>query len=179
VSVTVDERTAAERTLNLTNDFRYDSGRNDLGGLSLALSAISGSALTLGRHRLTVQASDNLNNRAVIEAEIEVVGTGAEFRVTRAENFPNPFSDRTEIHYTLTQNADVSVRIFTVNGRMIREFRNVSCGSIGDNDCLEWDGRDQDGDPVANGVYFFQVLARSLDSDAEREAIGKAVVMRR
>jgi hypothetical protein len=179
VSVTVDEGTAAERTLNLTNDFRYDSGRNDAGGISVPLASISGSALSLGHHQLTLQASDNLNNRSIVEADVEVVGTGAEFRVTRAENYPNPFSDRTEIHYTLTQNADVTVRIFTVNGRMIREFRSVACGSIGENDCLEWDGRDQDGDPVANGVYFFRVSARSLDSDVEREAIGKAVVMRR
>jgi len=181
VSVTIDERTVGERTLDLTRDFRYDFGKNDVGGLTVDLSSVSSTGVQPGRHTLTIHASDNYNNRSLLEAEVEIVGESETLDVTEPVNFPNPFSEETEIQYSLTQNADVTVRIFTVNGRMIREFRNIR-GQIGRNEDLTWDGRDQDGDPVANGLYFFKVAAKSEDPDRagqEDEAIGKAVVMRK
>jgi hypothetical protein len=183
IGVTLDEGLPTERTANLTSEFQYDFGRYDQGVLSIPFQQIFTTAVPLGPHTLLVRASDNLNNRSVLAVDVVLVGAEAEFKVSSPLNFPNPFSDRTCIQYSLTQNADVTIRIFTVNGRLIQEIRNVT-GSIGTNECtlnplLEWDGRDHEGDEVANGVYFFKVSARSVDSGDESEAVGKAVLMRR
>ena len=76
-------------------------------------------------------------------------------------NFPNPFIDTTRFYYTLNgsvQSARVSV--FTLRGRKILTLDGPSFR--GDN-FVEWDGRDQDGDPVANGVYFYKLEVRTLE----------------
>ena len=82
-------------------------------------------------------------------------------------NFPNPFSGETRFYYTLSRDArSASIRIYTVTGRLIRVLegsvfpgKNIvpNGGSAG------WDGRDAEGDPVANGLYFYRVEVTSLD----------------
>jgi len=45
---------------------------------------------------------------------------------------------------------------------------------------IPWNGRDEMGDPVANGVYLYKVIAQSYDSDSStnQEKIGKLIIMR-
>ena len=79
--------------------------------------------------------------------------------------------------YELTQQAHVCVKIYTSAGRLIRVLREE--GRPGENSTLVWDGRDETGDPVANGVYFMTVEARSMDEDEETiSARGRLVRMR-
>jgi hypothetical protein len=88
---------------------------------------------------------------------------------------PNPSREGTGFYYHLTLPADeVKVEIFTVTGRRIRVLSGLS-GRAGYNEnLLAWDGRDQDGDRVARGVYPFRVVAARAGEKAE--AIGKIVV---
>ncbi|MFN0150430.1 MAG: C25 family cysteine peptidase [bacterium] len=106
-----------------------------------------------------------------------------EFSISEALNYPNPLrnEEQTSFSYRLTADAEnVAIDIYTVNGRKVRELRGLS-GYAGYNPSSAetegvWDGRDQDGDKVANGLYFFRVRAFSRGRTAE--AIGKLVVMR-
>ncbi|MBI5836290.1 MAG: hypothetical protein HZB25_03500 [Candidatus Eisenbacteria bacterium] len=102
--------------------------------------------------------------------------TRVSFRVVAGEalalseviNYPNPFAAATGFHYALSRAVDdLSVRIYTLSGRLIREIR-VAAGSGADAALLDagthmlaWDGRDGDGDPLANGVYLFKLTVRS------------------
>jgi flagellar hook assembly protein FlgD len=43
---------------------------------------------------------------------------------------------------------------------------------------IPWDGRDRDGDEVANGVYLYKVVARTLDGRYTSEALGKLAKVR-
>ncbi|MFN0150612.1 MAG: C25 family cysteine peptidase [bacterium] len=177
ISVTMDEGTSAERTTDLTEKFEYDFGDFKNGGLDVAFETLLPPDAPLGVHTITIQASDNLNNRTKTVSTIEIVGAIGEFRVSDPLNFPNPFSDETLITYDLTQGANlVTVKLFTVNGRLVREFQDAP-GIVGNSNEFVWDGRDQDGDLVANGVYFFKVIAQAADGK-ESEAVGRAVVMR-
>jgi flagellar hook assembly protein FlgD len=58
------------------------------------------------------------------------------------------------------------IRVFTPSGRMIYERveRNLSPGYHQ----LAWDGRDHEGDLLANGVYLCRVIARTQSSNATR-----------
>ena len=90
-------------------------------------------------------------------------------------NYPNPFREHTYISYFLTQPVDeVMIKIYTVAGRLIRKIVDLQ-GDAGFNKIL-WNGKDQDYDELANGVYLYKVIARAEDEQVE--AIEKMVVMR-
>lgn len=89
-------------------------------------------------------------------------------------NYPNPFSTSTCFVYTMTgaeTPAHFKIQIMTVSGRVVREiteaeFGPLRAGTHTGNFC--WDGRDEYGDQLANGVYLYRVLAKKADgSDFE------------
>jgi flagellar hook assembly protein FlgD len=69
----------------------------------------------------------------------------------------------------------VSIKVYTVAGRLIHTFHEGQRSS-GYNESQPWQGKDQDGDDIANGVYLYKVIARAEGKRAE--AYGKVVVMR-
>jgi flagellar hook assembly protein FlgD len=81
-------------------------------------------------------------------------------------NYPNPFSTSTRFVFTLTGSEvpdDIIIQIMTVTGRVVREITEDQLGiiQIGRNITeYAWDGTDEFGDPLANGVYLYRVKAR-------------------
>ncbi len=81
-------------------------------------------------------------------------------------NYPNPFGDNTYFTFEL-RGVDVPdelrIKIFTIAGRMIEELTIPrSKLRIGFNS-IYWDGRDRDGDEIANGLYFYKVIYKNDD----------------
>ncbi len=82
-------------------------------------------------------------------------------RITQTEPHPNPFRYRTDIVYFLSSAAiDVDVSIFTNNGKQLRSFRGPVL--VGANK-ITWDGRDEFGEPLPTGLYFYRVKATFRD----------------
>jgi hypothetical protein len=76
-------------------------------------------------------------------------------------NYPNPFARETYFTFKLTQLPDeLKIRIFTVTGRLIKEIVKKSYELNYDFNRVHWDGRDQDGDYPANGVYFYKMVMK-------------------
>lgn len=73
------------------------------------------------------------------------------------QNYPNPFSSKTTIPYGLNKESDVQVTIYDILGRVVRKF-NVGRQSVGTHNVL-WDGRNNFGQTVATGVYFYRLYA--------------------
>lgn len=73
------------------------------------------------------------------------------------QNYPNPFNPETEIRFALPEASQVVVSIFNVLGEKIRTLVNASY-EAGYHSIL-WDGKDEYGDPVASGVYLYQLRA--------------------
>ncbi len=77
------------------------------------------------------------------------------------QNFPNPFNPETWIPYHLAEAASVTVRIYNVKGELIRSIdvgRQAAGAYTGRQRALYWDGKDDRGQSVASGVYFYQLL---------------------
>lgn len=70
--------------------------------------------------------------------------------------FPNPARSVTVIRYSLPQATEVSLTIFNVTGQQIQSLLVNQPHSAGHH-LLLWDGRNAWGQPVANGVYFYQL----------------------
>ena len=86
-------------------------------------------------------------------------------------NYPNPFSTSTRFVYTLTGDrvpAYFSIQIMTSSGKIVREISSAEFGplQLGSHiSSFAWDGRDQFGDPLANGVYLYKILAKDENGD--------------
>ena len=124
-----------------------------------------------GMYTLQVQVSDESGNESgtePYEINFEVVN---ESTITNFYPYPNPFSSSTRFVFTLTGNDvpdDIKIQIMTVTGRIVREILREEMGSIriGNNITdYAWDGRDEYGDQLANGVYLYKVYIKQNGQD--------------
>lgn len=79
-------------------------------------------------------------------------------------NYPNPFTSSTAFVFTLTGSEipqNIRIQILTITGKIVREISKAELGTlhIGRNITeFKWDGTDQYGQKLANGVYLYRVL---------------------
>ena len=81
---------------------------------------------------------------------------------TLLANYPNPFNPETWIPYQLANPTDVSVRIYSVNGSLVRHLSlgHQAAGMYRSRSrAAYWDGRNEFGESVASGVYFYTLTA--------------------
>ncbi|MCP4549935.1 MAG: S8 family serine peptidase [bacterium] len=77
--------------------------------------------------------------------------------------FPNPFNPTTTIGYSLNATGPISLRIFDINGRLVRELVN-DMQTAGDHTAV-WNGRDDSGHALPSGLYFARLVhARGTES---------------
>ncbi len=77
-------------------------------------------------------------------------------------NYPNPFNPETWIPYHLANDSDVSLFIYDINGILVRELDlgHQRAGYYTDRSrAVYWDGRNEWGESVASGVYFYHLSA--------------------
>ncbi len=77
-------------------------------------------------------------------------------------NYPNPFNPETWVPYHLAKPAEVTVRIYAVNGTLIRSLAlgHKSAGIYElRNRAAYWDGKNAQGERVASGIYFYTLTA--------------------
>ncbi len=149
-----------------------------------------------GEYSMIVQGKDRSeNNAGDLDYKISFEVTD-EDRITRIVNYPNPFSTRTEFIADIVGDAPdlVLIQIFATNGRVIKEIRATPSDlsvSAGNNfmKIAEWDGRDDYGDPVGNGIYYYKVTMKrngeiiqpNEDEDLDKNfynGLGKLVILR-
>jgi len=77
-------------------------------------------------------------------------------------NYPNPFNPETWIPYQLSAPTDVSISIYATDGKLIRTL-DIGHKPIGiyqnRSNAAYWDGKNNLGEPVASGVYFYTLTA--------------------
>ncbi len=121
-------------------------------------------------YELIVKGKDRSGNKA-----------GSEFRVgfrvinkpmiSNLLNYPNPFSTSTAFVFTITGSEmpqNIKIQVLTVTGKIVREITIDELGPlrIGRNITeFKWDGTDQYGQKLANGVYLYRVVT-SLNGKA-------------
>lgn len=118
-----------------------------------------------GKYNLKVQAKDATANQAASDylLDFEVIN---ESSITHFYPYPNPFTTQMRFVFTLTGSSvpdQLQIQILTVSGKVVRAISLAELGPIriGTNISeFAWNGCDQYGDRLANGVYFYQVIAK-------------------
>ncbi len=83
--------------------------------------------------------------------------------------FPNPFQNQTEIRFTLSQTENVLIEIYDVLGNKIRVIANHNF--LPGNHLMVWDGTNESGTKMANGIYNFSFIAGNIIKN------GKVIIM--
>ena len=124
-------------------------------------------------YQLQVLAMDSSENR--VESQIYRFHLEEPVSITHLLNVPNPIRTNTVFTYDLAQAPDqVTVKIYTVSGRLIRTIEDASTRR-GYNE-TDWDARDENGERLANGVYFYKVIVETGTHKIEK--IGRLAILR-
>ena len=119
-----------------------------------------------GKYTLMVDAEDasgNASGAKPYTVNFEVVN---ESTITNFYPYPNPFSSNTRFIFTLTGSEipdEIKIQIMTVSGKIVREITQNELGPvrIGNNISeFAWNGKDEFGDQLANGVYLYRVIVK-------------------
>ncbi|HXD92597.1 MAG TPA: C25 family cysteine peptidase [Bacteroidia bacterium] len=147
-----------------------------------------------GLYTLDIKATDrsgNVSGQSDYKIQYEVINKPM---ITEVLNYPNPFSTSTKFVFTITGNEvpqTFKIQIMTITGKVVKEITREELGyiHIGRNITeYAWDGNDQYGGKLANGVYFYHIVTRLNGSQMEhmntsadeyfKKGLGKMVIMR-
>ncbi|MDI6792995.1 MAG: FG-GAP-like repeat-containing protein [bacterium] len=159
-------------------------GRLGLAGRRVSSSLIPQSAINspqsairnpqlLGAYQAMYQALEN-NSGLGAGAELkhflaEIItslqGRQIPLRTSLGQSYPNPMNPECFIPFALASEAEVTLRIYTLSGQLIRTLDpgRLPAGTYHSKSrAAYWDGRDEDGREVSSGIYFYQLKAGSF-----------------
>lgn len=114
-----------------------------------------------GDYLLSVIAKDNNGNTDTSEVYFVV---SSQTKLMEVYNYPNPFANETYFTFRLSQiPEEIKIRIYTIAGRMIKEITKRSSELNYDLNKIYWNGRDEDGDVIANGTYLYKMIMKNAD----------------
>lgn len=126
-----------------------------------------------GDYELIVSGRDKSGNTAGQTAYTVAFKIINKPMISNMFNYPNPFTTSTAFVFTLTGSdipQNIRIQILTITGKIVREITKEELGPIriGRNITeFKWDGTDQYGQKLANGVYLYRVITnlkgKSLD----------------
>jgi hypothetical protein len=125
--------------------------------------------LTAGDHTFSIVGEDMAGNEfASIRRNVHipawaVIPTSSQL----LQNYPNPFNPETWIPYRLSKPADVRVSIYNLSGKLVRtlELGTRKPGTYTDKErAVYWDGRNESGETVSSGIYFYHLHAGEFTS---------------
>ncbi len=157
----------SENTFLLNNFYEAELNDHTRGSLRYPLENLSE-----GRHSITVKAWDVANNSAEGYTEFIVAGS-EEIALQHVLNYPNPFTNSTCFQFEHNMEGaelDIRIDIYTITGRLVKSLHQkiYTTGSrLSNNDCLQWDGTDDFGTPLAKGVYVYKINVALAGSEAQ------------
>jgi hypothetical protein len=148
-----------------------------------------------GKYELSMIARDRSHNFFAVDRYTTHFEVITESSISHLFNYPNPFTTSTQFVFTLTGKEVpeyLKIQIMTISGKVVREIRQDELGPlhIGHNRTeFAWDGTDEFGNKLANGVYLYRVSSllngasiKKYNTDADaffnQYAIGKMYLLR-
>ncbi|WP_235296828.1 type IX secretion system sortase PorU [Portibacter marinus] len=143
------------KELYILNDF-YEADLNDSrkGTVRFPLKDIEP-----GKHTLKVKAWDLSNNPGEGYTEFIVVDDLGS-TLEHVFNYPNPFSTRTLFqfeHNLPGTELEILIHIYNMSGQIVKTIENIQIDDGFRIDDIEWDGLDDYGQKIANGVYLYKI----------------------
>lgn len=164
----------AQQTYILNNFFEADLDNYRSGKVQFPLTNLSE-----GNHSLTIKAWDITNNSSEVRLDFVVVSS-AEGKIAQVYNYPNPFSTHTQFmfeHNMPNQNLWVSIKILSVSGKVVKNIRTMVNTEGTRVAAIDWDGLDEYGDRLGNGVYLYHLSVKSQNGASDNK-LQKLILLR-
>lgn len=161
------------RAQNLSSAFQSAPKSYQCGRLEWTLTD-----LEPGPHTLTVRAWDVLNN--VNNASLDfIISDDRRLELRNVFNYPNPTTGPTRFVFEHNQPAGtparVQLRIYTLAGRSVRTLEGIETLPTGvlpaNLVVIPWDGRDEDADPLATGIYLYRLRVEIERPDGSPQVV--------
>jgi hypothetical protein len=181
IVLTLDNNTT--QRVDITPSFRYAANSHESGVASFPLPGLSP-----GAHQIEVSAADNLasglgagahRSKADISFEVQ---SAPQLHIVRVYLFPDPTTSGGSSgggRFVVDAPGDtvnVLLRLYTVSGRLIRTLRSFAgLGQVQ----VPWDGLDDEGQRLANGVYLFKAHVYGRQADGSSSPTERAVAQGR
>jgi len=136
-------------------------------------------------------ASGNVSGEFAYEINFQVILAQ---KVSNVINYPNPFSSSTQFVFTVTGQVPQSmyIQVMTLSGKVVKEITQDQLGPIKvgiNRTSYKWNGTDEYGNQLANGVYLYRAVINDGDNQAIelhetgidsyfKEGFGKLVILR-
>lgn len=145
--------------------------RSDLNNFRKGKVEYPFSKLAEGKHSLKLKAWDIYNNSGEAYTEF-VVSNSAKLALTHVWNYPNPVIDKTCFsfeHNCADEQFTVDIKIYSIEGVMVKRINQTLDADGFRVDCIEWDGLDNGGASIGKGVYVYKLTL----IDAKGNAVQK------
>lgn len=116
---------------------------------------------------VTSGETPQVRNLTLVDADAQLIPTRwmplPPERTTLRQNFPNPFNPETWIPFSLATSGRTRIEIFDVKGQRVRtlDLGVLEAGEYTSRDrAAYWDGKNDLGEPVSSGVYFYRLTAK-------------------
>lgn len=139
---------------------------------SLQATVLFKPSLSDGEHDFMYVAYDAANNYA--DTIRYLLSVNPLMKIFDLNTYPNPMKNQTSFIFNLSGNTvpnKSKIKIYTVAGRLVKTIEFTA--TVGYNQ-IPWDGRDDDGDYMANGVYLYKLI---IDGNSGKEASVKKLVI--
>lgn len=108
---------------------------------------------SFGSHKIEIRDVNDFGPVVGVDPDFEAMPLSYKLN----QNFPNPFNPETRIYFEIPRSHDVKIIIYNVLGQQVRTLvkENFNAGRH----IVNWDGKDNAGNLVSTGVYFYRIQA--------------------
>ncbi len=115
-----------------------------------------------------------LTSVTAVDRDSRELGTAITVRMTPTAfalhaAYPNPFNPFVNLSFSMPEAASYSLSIYNVAGQLVRSYEGMGTAGL---NVITWDGKDNAGNEVSSGVYFYKLMA------AGNSATAKMVMMK-
>ncbi|MEM7370816.1 MAG: type IX secretion system sortase PorU [Bacteroidota bacterium] len=161
ISAVLDEN--SDQVFNLNDYYTAESGSYQRGSVKYPLRD-----LPLGEHTLRIRVWDVANN-ASEDTTVFIVSDNAIMALDRVLTAPNPLTSQAgETRFMIGHNQDgqdlqVQIEIISMTGQLVKSLSADFMASGNNFADLSWDGTDDRGNQLSNGVYVYRVSVQNLE----------------
>jgi hypothetical protein len=156
-----------EKSIILNDYYEADKDSYQSGQVELQITS-----LNAGPSKIKVKAWDAYNNSSENEISF-IVSNDSKLKITHLLNYPNPFTEQTAFYFEHNQpftDLDILIQIYSPSGKLVKTIRHQESTASGYRiGPIEWNGKDDFGDRIGRGVYFYRLRVKSSNGKSAEQ----------